>query len=541
MIQHFRSPQTVIARFVARRNLRSATLWALVFGGYLASKAIGFADTYPTLAGREKAVALFTNNVGIKMILGPIRHADSVGGYAAWNTFGAMVIIGSIWAMLLATKTFRGEEDAGRWELLASGQTTARRAAANALAGLVACLGLFYVVCAATFSLVGRTHSVNFNVGAALFFALSVVVGVGIFMVIGALASQILPTRSRAASVTATIFGVCFLLRGIADITSAHWLLNITPLGWVEKLQPLANPQPIWLLPIAVFILAAAGLTIFLAGQRDLGEGILADKDTAKPHIALLKSPLLATVRLTRANSLGWLASIFGTALLYGLLTKSAAQAFSQSASAAKLLNRLAHQSQLASITAFLGVVFFLQMVFIMAYAASSLAAIRRDEAEGYLDNFVVRPYSRLRWLWGRVCLSTTVIIIAGLLTTLGVWIGAASQHSSLPIHTLLLAGVNSLVPAVVVVGVGLLAFGLRPRLTSLLAYGVLAWSFLIEMVSSGISLNHWILDTSVLNHMSLAPAGGPKWSTNLALVVLAVVISLIGAMAFRSRDLQGE
>ena len=46
----------------------------------------------------------------------------------AWRTFG----------LLTATRLMRREEDSGRWELLLAGQTTRRRAAVQAVAGLAA-------------------------------------------------------------------------------------------------------------------------------------------------------------------------------------------------------------------------------------------------------------------------------------------------------------------------------------------------------------------------------------------------------------------
>jgi ABC-2 type transport system permease protein len=540
-MKQFRSPQTVISRFVARRTFRSAALWALVFGAFFASKAIGLVNTYPTDAARQKVAILFSNNIGIEVLLGPLRRTSSVGSIVTWNTLGAMVIIGSIWMMLLAVKMFRGEEDAGRWEILLAGRTTPRWAAANVLAGLSASLSLFYLVIAVIFSLVGRAHGIGFNVGSALFFALAVVAGVAVFMMVGALAAQVLPTRGRAATVAAAVFGVLFLLRAIGDITNAHWLLNVTPFGWIEKLQPLSNAQPVWLLPLAGLIIILGALVIFFAGRRDLGEGIIADKNTANPRTALLNAPLTAAIRLARANIISWLFGIFATATLYGLMTKTAAQAFSQSASAQNVLNRLSHQSQTAGTIGFLGIVFFLQMMFIMAYAASNVSTIRRDEAEGYVDNFLVRPVSRLRWLSGRIFIAAVVIILAGLLTAAGTWVGVASQHGGVSFHTLVLASINALVPVIMTVGVGIFAMGVRPRLTSLLAYGVLAWSFLISMVSSGLNLNHWILDTSILNQVVFAPAANPRWGTNAVLVAISLALCAVGIILFNRRDLQPE
>lgn len=73
------------------------------------------------------------------------------------------------------------------------------------------------------------------------------------------------------------------------------------------------------------------------------------------------------------------------------------------------------------------------------------------------------------------------------------------------------------------------------------MAYGIIAWSFLIDIVSSGINLNHYILDTSVLTHVNFAPASAPKWGTAVNLIIIGIVLALLGAWRFNNRDLASE
>src|ERR1019366_7388740 len=105
----FKAPQTVISKFVARKTVRTAAIWAFVFGIYVVSKADGFAVSYPTASSRVKVVASFANNTGIKAILGAPPNTSSIGALSAWNTTGVMVIIGAIWALLVSTRTLTGE------------------------------------------------------------------------------------------------------------------------------------------------------------------------------------------------------------------------------------------------------------------------------------------------------------------------------------------------------------------------------------------------------------------------------------------------
>jgi len=541
-LKYYRSPGTVAGRFVARRSLRSAVFWAFIFGVYTAQKTGAYASVYPTAAARAKIAADFGNNIGLNALLGQPHHLETILGYSAWATTGVVTIIGGIWAFLLATKYFRGEEDAGRAEILQTGQTTARGTALNILGGLGAALLTLYVITAVLFIAVGRIHSINFGTQNALFFALASVAAAVFFMAVGALASQLMPTRSRASSLAAVVFGICFLIRAMADSTNMHWLLNITPLGWIEKLQPLTGSQPMWLLPIFATSALLSGLTIWLAGRRDLGESIISDHDSAEAHTGLLNAPLPAAFRLTRGATIGWLAGTVLIGAFYGLMTKAAAQAFAQASSFQTALNRLEQASaQLTASKLYLGIVFLILTALIMSYVASAIGHVREDEAQGYIDNFLVRPVSRLRWLRGRVLLIAVISILACVLGGLSTWIGQIAQSSGVGFHDLLLASLNMAAPAILTLGIGVLALALVPRLTTVITYGVIGWSFIIFMVSSGAHINHWLLDTSILHQMALAPAVSPDWGTNLNMALLGILLAFIGSRIFNRRDLQVE
>lgn len=539
-LTNLRSPKTLLLRFVAKRTARSSLLWGVIFASYIISKAATFIQTYSTAASREKLAASLGSNVGVEALLGVAHHIETVAGYEVWNFLCFITAVGAIWAILLTTKTFRGEEDSGRWELFLAGQTTARQAARNALVGLLSGLIILYAFFALTILSFAHWHGTNYSTSAALFFALSLTLGAAEFMAVGALASQLMPVRSRASSFSLAVFGVFYFIRLIADTTSAHWLLNVSPLGWIERLQPLYATDIVWLVPIVAFIAVVSYLAVVLAGRRDLNAATFADKDEAEPHTRMLKTPLRAAIRLNRTVTLSWLVSIGLVGFVYALLTKAATQAFSQSAKIEKIFNKLS-QSNAALSTEFMGIIFFMIMLITMFYAATAVARVREDEAQGYLDNFLVRPVSRLRCLSGRLGIIVSTVVVAGLLSGVMSWAGEASQHSGLPFHTLLLAGINAMAPVLLVVGIGMFVFGSLPRLTNFLTYGAIAWSFLLVMLSSGVNLNHWLLDTSILHHVTFAPAASANWHTDGILVLIGAALTLIGMWRFNTRDIQGE
>lgn len=541
----YRLPQLVIARFVGRRTVRTGVLWGLVFGLYVYDNAFAFDSIAPTASKRNSLLAAMASNAGLKALLGDTHRITTRGGFTDWRAIGVTALVASIWGLMVATKALRGEEAAGRWELFLAGQTTPRRAAANALAGLGAGVLAMYVLTALLTALVGARHNVGISPGRSLFFALAVVAGAAVFAAIGAVASELMPTRSRAAGASAVVFGAAFMLRALGDATSsAHWLVYVSPLGWVEQLHPLTDAQPLWLLPLAGLVALCAVATVLLA-DRDLGASVLSDKDTAAPRTALLGSPVLLALRLSWAAIAGWLAATVVAGLLYGSLAKSTGEAFASSGMLRKFTGNLTHvairQLQLAGTRVFAGVVFLILMTLIMAYVASTMGRVREDEAEGYVDNLVVRSVSRQRWLSGRAGLILAVLVTAGAAGGVSFWAAAASQHAGLTFTSLLLAGINSAAPAALLLGAGVLTLGFVPRLTSIVCWGLLAWAFLLDMLGSAIRINHWLMDTSLLHHPALAPAVNPNWRIAGTYLAIGCAAAVIGGWRFTRRDLQSS
>jgi ABC-2 type transport system permease protein len=541
----YRIPQLTIARFTSRRTVRSGALWGLVFGVYVYDNAFAFDSIAPTDAKRDQLLGTMAGNAGLKALLGDTHQITTRGGFTDWRAIGVTALVASVWGLLAATKALRGEEAAGRWELFLAGQTTPRRASANVLAGLGAGVLAMCGLTALLTALVGARPNVGISVGQSLLFAVAVVAGAAMFAAVGALASEVMPSPARAAGLSAVVFGAAFMLRALGDATtSAHWLVYLSPLGWVEQVRPLTHAQPFWLLPIFGLVAVCAAATVLLA-DRDLGASLLADKDTTAPRMGLLGSPVLFAVRLSWAAITGWLTATVVTGLLYGSLAKSTGQDFASSSTLRKFTGNLTHvaqrQLQLAGTRVFAGIIFLILMTLIMAYVASAMGKVREDEAEGYLDNLVVRRVSRPRWLSGRAGLILAVLATAGILGGAAFWAAAASQQAGLSLRDLLLAGINSAAPAALLLGIGVLALGFTPRLTAVACWGILAWAFLLDMLGSAINVNHWLMDTSLLHHLALAPAVNPNWRIAGTYLAAGCAAALLGGWRFTQRDLQNS
>ena len=534
-----RSPGTVIARLTARKAMRSGLLWGYIFGVVVASSAVSYATIYKTQAERNHLEAAFGSNNATGALFGPGYQLQTVAGFTVYKSFMTLIILGAVWGLLTSTRLLRGEEDSGRWELLASGQTTRRRATAQALLGLTAGGTSLWAITALITAVSGRYSKVDIATGPALFFALALVATAIMFLAVGALTSQLAAARRQASAYAAAFLGISYAARMVADSgVGLHRLIWVSPLGWVEELQPLTAPQPLALIPIVVFTLMISAMAIGLAGRRDVGASLLPDRPAHPSRVLSPSGQLGLTVRLVRSTVTGWAVAIAASALLLGLVTKGASGAISGS-SLNQVFTKLGSPG--AGVDAYLGVAFLMVAVLVAFVANGQIIAARAEESGGRLDHLFARPLSRSQWFSGRLLVTTAALLGCGVIAGLFTWLGAASQHAGVRFTSAMSAGLNIVPPAVCILGIGALVFGVWPRATSIATYGVLGWSLLAEIIGGIGSLNHWVLDTSVFHQMSAAPAVAPSISAAVGLTAIGVASALVGAIAFNRRDLASE
>jgi ABC-2 type transport system permease protein len=462
----------------------------------------------------------------------------TVPGYTAWKCLTVLAIIGAVWGILTSTKLSRGEEDAGRWELLLAGPVTPRGAMRQALVGFL--LGAFalFVTTSAVTVVVGQSSKVDIGVGAAMYFALAVVSGAGMFLAVGALCGQLSTSRRQAAGLASAVLGVSYALRMVADagvgLGGLRWA---SPLGWIEELQPLTSPRPLALIPIALFISILSAATLYVASRRDLGTGMLSDHATARAIRRLPTTTLGLSVYLSRSTLAAWSVSILAYGMLLGGIAKSGGKIITSSPGLRVMFSRLG----VSGAEGFLGVSLLIMAVTLGFIAASQVSALRKEESNGQLANLLVLPYSRATWITQRAMLGIVVLLVGGLLVGIATWIGAALDHANVSLATMLAAGINVAIPALVLLSVGMLTFALAPRWATVVTYALLVWFFLVEILAGIAKINHFVLDSSAFHQMAASPAAPIDWTANSIMLALAVASMSVGAFYFQRRDLQGE
>jgi ABC-2 type transport system permease protein len=523
---------------VARRGLRDARGRTIGFVYLFAVVAfiqpITYRHTYPTIADRLSFARAFGANKAVVLFYGKAYDLLTVGGYSAWRVGGTLSLFAAVFGLLAAVRAMRAEEDYGRVELVLAGAIGRRDVY---LAGIVAITATIVLLWVAAFggSVVGGLPA-----GGSAYLALAVVSAAPVFVGVGAVASQLAPTRRLALEFGGAVVALAFLLRVIADTSAgAGWLRWLTPLGWAEELRPFTGAMP-WVLvaPIAASVVLVLVAARIYAG-RDIGSGVLSASDTAAPRLRLLSTPTQQAFRGELTSLLVWLASVGLFAVVVGVISNSISSA-GISKQLEQTLSKLGSGSVLTP-KGYMGFSFLFFVLVVSLFVCSQVAAARHEEADQRLETLLALPVGRGRWLGGRLMLAIAAAAAIALSSGVLAWAGARSQGVSISLLTMIGAGANCLPVALLFLGLAALAYAVVPRASAGVAYGLVAIAFLWQLFGALLGAPKWLVDVTPFAHVGLVPAQ----SFDAAGAAVMVALGMIGALAaiwrFDRRDLTGS
>ena len=522
---------------LARRALRDARTRTLaftyLFAIYAYIQPVGFRHAYPTLAGRLAFVHSFAGNDAIRLFYGYPYNAVSIGGYSAWRVGGTLAIAAAVFGVLGGVRALRTEEDAGRAELVLAGALTRRTAFVSAMGAVGAGVVLLWLAESLGFLLAGLPA------GEAAYLSLATATVTATFAAVGALVSQLAPSKRIALELGTATVGVALLVRAVADTSSgAGWLRWLSPLGWAEELRPFAGARPL----VLALPLIATGLLLALAARiaarRDIGTGLLPARDDADPRLRLLSSPSAQALRSERASLLVWAGSLGVFALVLGLVSASISSA-GISKGIREEFAKLGTGS-IATPTGYLSFVFIFFVLAVSLFACAQVGAARQEEADERLETLLALPASRVGWLGGRLLLAGAGAVALSLSAGVLTWAGAAAEDVHISLARMLEAGANCLPAALLFLGLAALAYALVPRASAGVAYGLVTVAFLWQLVGALLGAPKLLLEVTPFAHVGAVPTQpfrGPAAAVMVAIGLLAAGAALA---AFRRRDLLG-
>lgn len=508
--------------------------FAYIFAVYSWVEAAGYRSAYPTAADRAGFARTFAGNDAIRLFYGYPYRVTTIGGYSAWRVGGTLALAAAVFGVLAAVRALRTEEDAGRTETVLAGVVSRRMAFGSAMIAIALCSVVLWAAELAGLLAAGLPFA-----GSA-YEALATASIVPVFVGIGALASQLAPSRSMAVGLGTGAALLCWLLRVCSDtISGVAWLRWTTPLGWAEQLRPFAGPRPpVLLLPVGTTIallLVAARMSM----TRDVGSGLVPGFDTARGSVRLLSSPAALALRRQRGILAAWLVGVASFATVLGTIATSV--------SAAGISSRI--QEEFAkfgsgSIVTPIGYLSFVFIVFIFAiclFVCSQVGAARREEADQQLETLLAQPVSRYRWLAGRMVIAAVAAGVLSGLSGLLMWVGAASQGLHISLPRLLEAGGNGVPLSLLALGTAALLYALWPRASTAASYALVSMAFLWYLVGSVFDVPKWLVGITPFQHIGLVPVQSFRVEDAIVMVVIGALAAAAALAAFRRRDLLGQ
>jgi len=516
------------------RLMRRGALWMwFTMAAYMVMEIYSYRAAYPDEASRERLLKVSTSSA-VQMMQGVPGAITTPEGFAVWDAGWMMMFIIGIWAALMMTKLSRGEEDTGRADVLLSRPVRAASSLRALLAAVSVVLLGIGVASAVPLVLLGEQVEGSLLWGAGL-------AGFGFaFASLAALCAQLVEPRRRAASLVMSLMAAAYLLRVVANSSDdRHWLLSLTPFGWVDRLGPFSGNSWWWLAaPLAVAAWFAA-VASALCARRDVGAATITQRETRPGTLRMTGSAAAFGWRLTSGALAAWLVALTMSSMVFGLLTGVLVDFISQDENYRRLLESMGMDMS-SPIIGFLSYMAnFMALPFAM-YIGWRMGAFRQEEAEGRLDNLLVRGVAR-----GRLALETTllgfgatVLLVAG--STAGMWAGARLAAAPVSLSNVLEPMLGTLPFVALSAGVAALTFGLMPRLTVAVPVALAVLSYLLDTFGS---MLHWptvVVALSPLHHLARLPGSPMTGAAIVVMVGLGAAMGTIGVMAFSRRDVRG-
>ncbi|UOY01289.1 ABC transporter permease [Blastococcus sp. PRF04-17] len=526
-------PGTVVTRALVRHVRRGTLVVALLCAGVPAFVAREYERTFSGAFGADSLAAL-AENPAIRTLFGPPVALDDAGGFTVWRTGTVVCVLVGVWGALAGTRVTRGEEEAGRADLLLAGRIRLPAYVRRTLAVLLTSGALIGTAVAGGLLLAGTAPA-----GSVLFGA----VAGGTAMAgaaLGVLAGQLVPERRAASGLAVGTLLVGLLARMVGDgVAALSWLQWLSPFGLLSRTAPYAEDRWAPVLVLAAQVALLAVLAGVLAGGRDVGTGRWRSVERRRAPSRLLRSlPGLAVHRTRRATAT-WSAGVAAYFLLIGLLASTMLEflrdnpVFADMAAAAGFAG-------LASVQGYAASLFALLAIPVGAYAAGRIAGLAADEAASRLTLLYSRPVGRLRWVTWEAAVVAVGALVVATAAGLATWIGATSVDADLALGEALGGALNVVPVALLCLGAALLALGWAP--SAVLAIGVLpaAGGFLLLVLADTFGWPGWVRGLSPFAHLAQVPAAPVDVAGALSMLVIALLLAVVGLAGYARRDLRG-
>lgn len=362
------------------------------------------------------------------------------------------------------------------------------------------------------------------------------------FAGIGGLCSQIFEHSGSARGCVFSIYMLTMVAMVLNNIGggATYWAW-LAPEAWFRITLPFGGNHAWKLLIFIVLSGLPIMLSYMLLVRRDMGAGLIAQKEgsaNASPHF---NSPMALAWRQQKVSILIWAIGMAWLGGIMGIGTPNISEAIGSTFAHmdiawASAIIKLGNQEGFIAILIYmLGLMGGLSVL-----AITMVQRLRQEEKEHYAEMVLSRPVSRFKWMGSYLVVTfagcALILLGLGLASGLG-WSVAAGEFSHFP---RVLGMSLSKIPSVwTIIGIAALLYGWLPRIGSILNWLILgSWIFIEMLWEVGIvgwpamkwtpfAYAHYSIP---IHELSMVPL--------IVLTVIAAALTWLGVIGFKRRSI---
>ena len=517
-----------LARFILRRDRIRILVWVVAIVALASLTTVGIEGVFPTQAALDQTAAATAHNAAAIAFNGAAQGLNTVGGQVAFQFGAGGMILVALMSIFMFGRLTRGEEEAGRLEVVRSlpvGIHANTLAAGLTVAAMNLAVGM---LTAAVLIAQGLPAA-----GSVVFGVSFILVGL-VFGGVALLVAQVTESTRAVYGGAGAVLGAAYVLRAVGDIGdgTVSWF---SPIGVAQKARPFADERwwPLLLLVAATVLLVAAAAA--LAGRRDLGAGLLAPRPGPPAAAPSLGHPLGLAFRLQRGSLLGWAAGVLVIGIAYGWIGPTVDAFIGQNKALADLLAGAGGGSLTDS---YFASSFRLMALIATGFAIGSALRVRSEETSMRAELVLATPVSRWRFAASHLAVafagSVILLAVAGLATglTYGLAGGGMGSVPSLFGAALVYA------PAMwIMVGLAIALDGLVPRWVGA-SWVILVACVVVGFLGAILGLPRWLMDLSPFEGVPQLPGASLTLLPLVGMSAVAAGLTFIGLIGLRRRDI---
>lgn len=357
-----------------------------------------------------------------------------------------------------------------------------------------------------------------------------------LFTAVTAIFVQLSENSRAAIGFAFATLGIAYIIRAIGDIGD-HVLSWFSPLGWILGTEVYVNNYwwPI-MLAIGVSILLTI-VALYLNAFRDLGAGFIVAKPGKEYASPLLQSPFGLYFRLQRTGLIAWSIGMFILGVSYGSVLGDLELFFADNELLGVLLSSVDGYSlteqflpMLMSIMAMIGTI----------PAIMAMNKLIGEEKKNRTEQLLSLAVSRRQMIGSSLAISVLVSFVMITFAIIGLWsAGSVVMEEEISFGTFYNAGIVYFPAMLVMISLAIFLIGVFPKFTSF-SWGYLVYSFIVVYLGNLLGVPNWMNNISPFGHIPQIPVEDMDYMKISSIVLVAVVLTVIGFIGYRQRDIAG-